>query len=531
MVTQSSSFLTTAKKLLPSTDSILTRLLQWTKHVGENHTPVVEWGLAWTTVAVFTIRYIVDYIKLNRRMAVLRRHPEQWWCHPIPICTLAHTRAELNVPLIERWHRLTRALEEAVGTQRSFPTKSSGTITLLSKELLAWSDTEWITLVQSSLPVRREMSYIMRNLVTNDCNKAISMSCKTNASDGIPNDGALPFSEVIPILKRLWPRFLEFPLHIRHPNRSNDPFQIAVIVPMYKESIETIRKTLLCALSNCHGSPQDIQIIIVHADGAETTNDDGFELCESLKNQLSMSCPKNSTTATNPALGTTTWGGLEVIMLPSKSTCSTNGGRGRTLNAGIEHAQASILTFLHADTLVPDGWDVQIQEALFPSQSNNKNDGLQIFPQACAFIMGIDIDATRCWETPGLLCAQWQGILRCHCGLPYGDSVLSFTKSTLEYIGRYPEQPLMEDYEVMNWLRVRSMVLRDETNTPTEGLVLLKGQAKCSPRRWQKYGVAYTSLVNAVCIHRYNHLGVSAEELFDFYYKQPQQQGECGTLL
>jgi hypothetical protein len=139
-------------------------------------------------------------------------------------------------------------------------------------------------------------------------------------------------------------------------------------------------------------------------------------------------------------------------------------------------------------------------------------------PQACAFTMGIDMDSRTCWKTPGLLGAQWQGILRCHCGLPYGDSVLSFTKATLEYIGGYPEQPLMEDYEVVDWMRVRSMILRDSFNNPTERLVLLKGQAKCSPRRWQKFGVAYTSLVNAICIHRYRHKGISAEELFGFYY-------------
>jgi hypothetical protein len=151
---------------------------------------------------------------------------------------------------------------------------------------------------------------------------------------------------------------------------------------------------------------------------------------------------------------------------------------------------------------------------------------------------------------PGLLGAEWLGVLRCHCGLPYGDSVLSFSRPMFDYMGGFPEQPLMEDYETMYWLRLRSIILstvygmtaKKETHhssndknkaidlassssstnsavgvTRAEGLVLLRDRARCSPRRWRKYGVAYTSLVNAICVVRYKS-GVMTEELFDFYY-------------
>jgi hypothetical protein len=148
---------------------------------------------------------------------------------------------------------------------------------------------------------------------------------------------------------------------------------------------------------------------------------------------------------------------------------------------------------------------------------------------------------------PGIRGVEWMGVLRCHCGLPYGDCVLSFSRPMFEYMGGYPDQPLMEDYEVMDWLRLRSVLMNtisklgaatkkrhNNKNTSSqsdkdgnesdsnhgilrEGLVLLRDRARCSPRRWNKYGVAYTSLINAICIMRYRS-GATTEDLFAFYY-------------
>ena len=99
---------------------------------------------------------------------------------------------------------------------------------------------------------------------------------------------------------------------------------------------------------------------------------------------------------------------------------------------------------------------------------------------------------------------------------------LSFTRPMFDYIGGYPEQPLIEDYEVTEWLRLRSVLLSTIYNSNSnsnnniisraEHLVLLRDRAKCSPRRRQKYGVAYTSLVDALCICRYRRNATA------FYY-------------
>lgn len=545
-----------------TTNAILSQLLGFTKYVGQHHIPIVESTVAWTTVAVFTIRYVVDYIRLCRSMAALRKHPEQWWSHyptRLPLCALAQTRAELEVPLLERWTRLRMAVLLALAATKEAgichsKTKTTELDPLLSnQELQDWSDHDWIQMVHSSLDVRRELSYLMRilarKLKDDDCigtittatsNGSTTLATTTTADPDNHGDNEAICWRVVNTLQRLWPQFLEFPECIRHPIvHASAPFRIAVIVPMYKESFETIQKTLQHAWAHCHDSPQYIQIIIVCADDTAPTTQRDEESCPhaSLKEQLLQHISSQSPT-TSETKSATTWGDLHVIGLPTNSSCTTTnttttngGGRGRTLNAGIPHANAPILTFLHADTLVPSGWDIQIQQALLlsppdPTTPLSPKSDRTVFPQACAFTMGIDMNLWTWWNTPGLLFAQWQGILRCHCGLPYGDSVLSFTKSTLEYIGGYPEQPLMEDYEIMDWLRVRSKVLGDDASRnkyPTERLILLKDQAKCSPRRWQKFGVAYTSLINAICIHRYRQQGVPAEELFDFYYHSPKK--------
>jgi hypothetical protein len=51
-------------------------------------------------------------------------------------------------------------------------------------------------------------------------------------------------------------------------------------------------------------------------------------------------------------------------------------------------------------------------------------------------------------------------------------------------------------------------------------------QALCSARRWQKFGVVYTTLVNALLVHRYTSYGWTADEIFDYYYRRPSKKQE-----
>lgn len=232
---------------------------------------------------------------------------------------------------------------------------------------------------------------------------------------------------------------------------------------------------------------------------------------------------------------------------------NTTGGRGATLNYGAMHARGRILTFLHADTLLPADWDVHVESALLPSTSTSSQSSPQVVVEEelssppkrwrdvlrpmlwwkrmrrrrqeqkrdrsittlCAFSFGIDstrqgLDAKPC--PPGLRGALWLGLFRMWvCKLPYGDSAPSMPAAYFHHIGGYPDQPLMEDYELVSLIRRRAQLLTNER------MVILPVTATCSPRRWQRYGVSYTTLVNALCIWRYEN-GWTADDLFRFYY-------------
>mmetsp|Transcript_4256 Transcript_4256/g.8798 ORF Transcript_4256/g.8798 Transcript_4256/m.8798 type:complete len:692 (+) Transcript_4256:230-2305(+) len=634
---------------------VLEFLLKLTKFAGQNKVPILEWVLAWTTVVVFGIRYLIDYARLRWKLyrlasMVVRNDDEYGYdssnssnnadyglCDRISLCPLAHTRAELSVTAEARWERLRSALlvSSSVGDSDGTATTSaasdgdrtdelirssssnddngstdsgccssrcssdtstgysSSTSTKSKKQQAAasriaqttkeWTDEDWIRVFRSDLDVRREASYLMRALrleqaaaakedVASD--SSISTSSTQQQKSKPRQKTGLGALAVLSKLWRLWPQLLELPESVvtsstgNDNNNSNDRLHdISLIVPMYKERVTDIGYTLNRAFHNCKGDPKTIQVVVVHVqahvhDDENDNDNDGSLLRRQLllqqheQQQQREQNPQqqndegndrtnelsSSPSSSPPSLSSCCWGELNVVLIPF----GEGGGRGKTLNIGAKHATAPILTFLHADIMVPTGWDQQIKRALSLSENNNNNNNAttsgetnarRFFPHACAFTMAIDDGNNSDDNTAtssnkalpaGLLGAEWLGVLRCHCGLPYGDSVLSFGRPMFDYMGGYPEQPLMEDYEAMDWLRLRSVLLstihknknnnnKSGTGRGAEGLVLLPGRAKCSPRRWQKYGVAYTSLINAMCIFRYSS-NATAEDLFDFYY-------------
>jgi len=608
---------------------ILDISLPLTKFVGQNKIPVLEWILAWCTVAVFGLRYVIDYIMLrwklygiakevvkavasttakqsfNEEMAcqeTIEATSTKYLCSSLPLCgcvslcPLAHTRKEMSVGIDERWENIRRSLllassytttktntahanKHAEESEEAEPSDPWSKIVIMTKD---WADEEWIQIVRSDLRVRKEISYLMFALSSNTQQQSTSSSSTRDASI------------ILSKFQRLWPMFLELPSSVLSQTisvsrNSNDDgsttikqpslYDISLIVPMYREKIADIRRTLTIAYKNCGGDPKKIQVVVVHVesfpnDFAITWDDkDSRDGCGGngllwqqllLQHEQQEQQQQNQTLEPN-LLGAkierpSCWGDIKLVTIPFGS----GGGRGKALNTGAKHATAPILTFLHADTLMPLGWDEKIKGALQLSyrgtqqRQKNRKDNIgekeSVFPHACAFTMAINdanesssyfLGANNSFlpsfrsKPPGLVGAEWLAVLRCYCGLPYGDSVLSFSRPMFDYMGAYPEQPLMEDYEVMDWLRLRSVLLssvykitaalgierskNDNINRAAimiqgEGLVLLRDRAKCSPRRWNNYGVAYTSLVNAICIFRYKSNETTAEELCGFYY-------------
>ncbi|GMH62248.1 hypothetical protein TrRE_jg94 [Triparma retinervis] len=174
-------------------------------------------------------------------------------------------------------------------------------------------------------------------------------------------------------------------------------------------------------------------------------------------------------------------------------------GRGQGLNAGGEAASGDLVTFCHADTTLPLGWDCRVRESL----SADKAEG-----SAFMFQMS-DVSAV----VGGLWVARCVD-LRCRLfKLPYGDQTLSMRRRTWRWLGGYPQQCLMEDYEIVTLLRQRDMA-------GAGGLKILRGgegvTAVCSNRRWAENGVEYVCRKNAEVVEVYERLGAGG--CYERYY-------------
>ena len=106
-------------------------------------------------------------------------------------------------------------------------------------------------------------------------------------------------------------------------------------------------------------------------------------------------------------------------------------GRAAQLRAGAGAARGDWLLFLHADTVLSDGWERAVAGHVRRS------------PDAAYFRLRFDDPSAkaRWWE---------RGVaLRCAIlGLPYGDQGLLIPRSLYDAVGGYPDIPLMEDVEL-----------------------------------------------------------------------------------
>lgn len=159
-------------------------------------------------------------------------------------------------------------------------------------------------------------------------------------------------------------------------------------------------------------------------------------------------------------------------------------GRGQQMNAGAALATGDILFFLHADTLVPQGYIAAIIDALSKPGTVGGAFRLKIGSPAKAF---------RLIEAAVNLRSRW-------LHLPYGDQGLFISAKTFKDMGGFVDLPIMEDYELVRRLRRVGRVS------------ILPRSVITSPRRWCGEGVWRSTLTNLICIMAY-HLGVSPREI------------------
>jgi hypothetical protein len=365
---------------------------------------------------------------------------------------------------------------------------------------------------------------------------------------------------VLQALREIWSRLLELPASLPPAHESDchnntETIAISMIVPSFREDGGQLASKIQGSLEHAI-EPHRIEIIIVHVmekdqyQEAEDRNSESF--CENLSSfektireqivstkTVVKDCSRR--TATRPSSVRPVLRILEY---------HGGGGRGPCLNFGAKHARGSILTFLHGDTrLATYGWDKEISKAL----EEDGSDGSRT--TCCAFSFAIDTspealtvrttktsdcskeESWDCNESshyqqyypPGLRAIEVTANLRCKLfSLPYGDQCLSLPTAVFRYIGGYPDQCLMEDYELIRLLRMRSAaslarhsvrILGSDSDRGQETVELLSDhKALCSPRRWQNYGVLYVTYTNSYCVKRYNNGEVTPDELFCEYY-------------
>jgi rSAM/selenodomain-associated transferase 2 len=168
---------------------------------------------------------------------------------------------------------------------------------------------------------------------------------------------------------------------------------------------------------------------------------------------------------------------------------STAPGRATQMNAGAAAATGDILLFLHADTLLPRGYDDSARRAL----AN---------PSAVAGAFELKIDASRLSLRLVETGVNWRSNF---LQMPYGDQAIFLKAATFDKIGGFPDLPLMEDFEFVRRLKKQG------------DIEIVPHPVLTSVRRWQQLGVIKTTAINQIVIIAY-FLGVSPDRLA-FWYK------------
>jgi hypothetical protein len=320
----------------------------------------------------------------------------------------------------------------------------------------SWTHQELLQVLQSSSIARRLASLAMRPTTGTSSQK-------------------IHHFDLYQDLIHLWPQLLQLPR--LEPNKGYQ-YELSLILPAHREHGTHVSAQLDKALHTCR-EPQVVEVLIIDAG-------DCVDLDQVLRQKEH-------------------WGRLKLL------TDFGGGGRGPCLNHGASQATGRIYVFCHSDTTLPQHWDSKIRQALARPDANS-----------CAFGFGIDTSLEGLNGgpyPPGIKAIETTANWRTHLySLPYGDQVLSIPADIFEHLGGFPNQCLMEDYELISLLRRRSALLAKFGIEHKERLVIVDGPpALCSPRRWQKLGVLYVTFLNSKLVNLYAQ-GMTPDDLFRLYY-------------
>ena len=194
--------------------------------------------------------------------------------------------------------------------------------------------------------------------------------------------------------------------------------------------------------------------------------------------------------------GGSTDGTVDLARSWGAKVIQTRPGKARQMNCGAAAASGEILVFLHADTRLPDDFLRLILAAL-------NHTGVV----AGAFRLSIDSRAA------GIRFIELMAAVRSrYLQLPYGDQALFMKKSIFETIGGYADVPIMEDFIMVRRMRRKGKI------------AILPAAVVTSPRRWLRFGILKTWLVNQMIVIAY-YLGISPERLARWYRREAGKNG------
>lgn len=149
-------------------------------------------------------------------------------------------------------------------------------------------------------------------------------------------------------------------------------------------------------------------------------------------------------------------------------------GRGTQLSAGASAARGDWLLFLHADTLLDEGWMREARRFIAAAQTGGR--------EAAVFRFALDAQGIK------PRCLERAVAVRCRVfALPYGDQGLLVSRRLYDKLGGFADMPLMEDVDMVRRIGRRR-------------LKLLSTRAITSAARYNGEGYLRRMLRNALCL-------------------------------